>query len=88
MAEASTADLFPLGEDDTPYRKLTSDYVSVDTFKGQEVLTVDLEGFAYFQKQPLPISTICCAPAICNSLQRFFRIPKQPTMTASSPTTF
>ncbi|EEX90349.1 fumarate hydratase [Brucella ceti] len=44
MAEASTADLFPLGEDDTPYRKLTSDYVSVDTFKGREVLTVDLEG--------------------------------------------
>ncbi len=44
MAEASAADLFPLGEDDTPYRKLTSDHVSVDTFKGQEVLTVDPEG--------------------------------------------
>ncbi|MBB4007872.1 fumarate hydratase [Allorhizobium taibaishanense] len=37
-------DLFPLGADTTPYRKLTSDYVSVETFKGQEILTVEAEG--------------------------------------------
>ena len=37
-------DLFPLGPDTTPWRKLTSDYVSVDHFKGQEILTVDPEG--------------------------------------------
>ncbi|EHS53698.1 hydro-lyase, Fe-S type, tartrate/fumarate subfamily, beta subunit [Rhizobium sp. PDO1-076] len=37
-------DLFPLGEDKTPYRKLTSDYVSIDTFKGQDILTVEPEG--------------------------------------------
>ncbi|MGV1830689.1 fumarate hydratase [Agrobacterium vitis] len=37
-------DLFPLGEDTTPYRKLTADYVSVETFKGQEILIVDPEG--------------------------------------------
>ncbi|MHA7968783.1 fumarate hydratase [Rhizobium sp. CAU 1783] len=38
------ADLFPLGEDKTPYRKLTSDYVSTTNFNGQEVLTVAPEG--------------------------------------------
>ncbi|TCR83951.1 fumarate hydratase [Rhizobium sp. BK376] len=37
-------DLFPLGDDTTPYRKISSDYVSVDTFKGQDILTVDPEG--------------------------------------------
>ena len=37
-------DLFPLGADTTPYRKISSDHVSVDTFKGQEILTVDPEG--------------------------------------------
>jgi fumarate hydratase, class I len=37
-------DLFPLGKDETPYRKLSSDHVSVDTFKGQEILTVEPEG--------------------------------------------
>jgi fumarate hydratase class I len=40
MADA----LFPLGEDTTPYRKISSDYVSVDSFKGQDVLTVEPEG--------------------------------------------
>jgi len=40
MADA----LFPLGEDTTPYRKISSDYVSVDTFKGQDVLSVEPEG--------------------------------------------
>ena len=38
------ADLFPLGDDKTEYRKLTSDHVSVETFKGQPVLTVEEEG--------------------------------------------
>ncbi|MBW9056250.1 fumarate hydratase [Rhizobium mesosinicum] len=37
-------DLFRLGADTTPYRKISSDYVSVDTFKGQEILSVDPEG--------------------------------------------
>ncbi len=37
-------DLFPLGTDNTPYRKISSDHVSVDTFKGQEILTIDPEG--------------------------------------------
>ncbi|ERM00729.1 hypothetical protein Q644_25205 [Brucella intermedia 229E] len=88
MAEASAADLFPLGEDDTPpYRKLSSDHVSVDTFKGQEILTVDPEGFACFRKRLLPISTICCAPAIFSSLPGFSKTRKRPITTGSLPTT-
>ncbi|MGO8528975.1 fumarate hydratase [Rhizobium ruizarguesonis] len=37
-------DLFPLGKDATLYRKISGDHVSVDTFKGQEILTVEPEG--------------------------------------------
>ena len=44
MSEAAKADLFPHGPDQTPYRKLTSDFVSVDTFRGQDILTVEPEG--------------------------------------------
>jgi fumarate hydratase class I len=44
MAEPAFADLFPLAEDETPYRKLTSDFVSTDRFKGQEILSVEAEG--------------------------------------------
>jgi fumarate hydratase, class I len=35
--------LFPLAKDDTPFRKLTSDHVGTDVFRGEEVLTVELE---------------------------------------------
>lgn len=69
MAEASAADLFPLGEDKTPYRKLTSDHVSVDTFKEQEILSVDAEGLRILSEAALPTSITCCAQAICNSSQ-------------------
>ena len=44
MAEPAFADLFPLGKDKTPYRKLTSDFVSTDRFRGQEILSVEAEG--------------------------------------------
>ncbi|CCM75872.1 fumarate hydratase [Rhizobium mesoamericanum] len=37
-------DLFPLSKDTTPYRKISSDYVSVDSFKGQDILSVEPEG--------------------------------------------
>ena len=36
-------DLFPLGEDKTPYRSLGSDGVTVETVGGREVLSVSRE---------------------------------------------
>ncbi|ALJ35374.1 fumarate hydratase [Azospirillum brasilense] len=38
------ATLFPLSKDDTTYRKLTSDHVSVVEFDGEQVLKVEPEG--------------------------------------------
>lgn len=43
--------LFPLSEDTTPYRLLTSDYVSVDTFRGKEMLIVEPEGLKILSEQ-------------------------------------
>lgn len=43
MTTPPPAGLFPLGEDATPYRKLTADFVSMDTYKGEEILTVETE---------------------------------------------
>lgn len=37
------ADLFPLSPDSTPFRKLTGDFVSVERFRDQEMLTVEPE---------------------------------------------
>ena len=36
--------LFPLGESETPSRKLTDDEVSVEKFRGEEVLVVEPVG--------------------------------------------
>lgn len=88
MAEASAADLFPLGEDDTPYRKLTSDHVSVDTFKGQEVLTVDPEGLRLLSEAAFADINHLLRPAICSSLPIFLKTRKQRITTVLSPTIF
>ncbi len=43
MTTQMSAGLFPLAEEQTSYRKLTGDFVSTETFRGQEILTVDPE---------------------------------------------
>ena len=35
------AEIFPLGEDDTAYTKLTGDHVGTANFQGQEILTIE-----------------------------------------------
>ena len=44
MSDPSAMEMFPLGADETPYRKLTSDFVSVEKFRGEDILTVEQEG--------------------------------------------
>jgi len=41
MSDFDFHEMFPLGEDTTPYRQITSDHVSTATFEGQEILKVD-----------------------------------------------
>lgn len=44
-------EMFPLGKDETPYRKLTSNHVSTDTFRGKDVLVVEAEGLRLLSEQ-------------------------------------
>lgn len=37
-------EMFPLGEDTTPYRKIEGDFVTVSEFEGEEIIKVDPEG--------------------------------------------
>ena len=41
MLDFAYSDIFPLGDDDTPYRKISGDYVSLADFDGEKVLKVD-----------------------------------------------
>ncbi|MEE2996449.1 MAG: fumarate hydratase [Pseudomonadota bacterium] len=51
MADETFHEMFPLGEDTTEYRKLTSEYVSASEFDGEEVLVVDPEGIKMLTAQ-------------------------------------
>jgi fumarate hydratase class I len=41
MSDVAYHELFPLGPDDAPYRKLTGDHVSTAMFEGQRVVKID-----------------------------------------------
>jgi fumarate hydratase, class I len=41
MSDVAYHELFPLGRDDAPYRKLTADYVSAGAFEGERVVKID-----------------------------------------------
>ena len=44
-------EMFPLGEDDTPYRKLASDHVGTASFGGERVVTVGLPALTELTRQ-------------------------------------
>jgi fumarate hydratase class I len=46
MADFAFHEMFPLGEDTTPYRKLTSDFVATGSFEGNKVVKVDRRGIS------------------------------------------
>ncbi|MFM7062864.1 MAG: fumarate hydratase, partial [Actinomycetes bacterium] len=43
MVDFNYSEIFPLAKGDTPYRKLTSDFVSVGEYRGRKILEVDRE---------------------------------------------
>jgi fumarate hydratase, class I len=51
MSNAAYHELFPLGADDAPYRKLTGDYVSLGTFEGCRIVKVDGEALTLLARQ-------------------------------------
>jgi fumarate hydratase class I len=52
MSDATNATgLFPLGKDATPYRKLTSEHVSLAKFEGEEILKIAPEGLRLLAEQ-------------------------------------
>jgi fumarate hydratase, class I len=53
MSDFVFHDLFPLGEDETPYRKLTGDHVSAVPFEGAPMLKVELPALTLLAAQAM-----------------------------------
>ena len=51
MSEFAHHPLFPLSDDATPYRKLSSDHVDVERFRGEDILTVRPEALGLLAEQ-------------------------------------
>jgi fumarate hydratase, class I len=53
MSDFRFREMFPLGEDATPYRKLAGDYVSTATFQGERMVMVKPEALSLLAAQAL-----------------------------------
>jgi fumarate hydratase, class I len=51
MAEFEFHDIFPHGEDATPYRKLTSDYVAAADLDGERIVKIDPKALTFLAQQ-------------------------------------
>ncbi len=69
-------EMFPLGEDTTPYRKLTSDYVSTAEFEGRTVLKVAPEALTLLAEQAIHDTQHLLRPAHLAQLQKIMGDPE------------
>ena len=53
MADFQYQEIFEHGADTTPYRKLTSDYVSTTTFEGQQILKIEPEALTVLAREAM-----------------------------------
>lgn len=53
MSDFVFHEMFPLGEDTAPYRKLTGDHVSTATFEGERVVKVERAALTMLAAQAL-----------------------------------
>ncbi len=73
MTEFAYQPMFPLGKDDTPYRKLTDQYVSTTTIEGQEVLKIDPEGLTLLAEAAFKDVSHLYRPAHLDSLANILK---------------
>jgi fumarate hydratase, class I len=77
MGELDFHELFPLGhDDDTPYRKLTSDYVSTGEFEGERIVKVAPEALTLLSRQAFIDCAHLLRPAHLKSLAAILGDPE------------
>ena len=69
-------ELLPLGEDPTPYRLLTTDYVSTGEFEGRPILKVASEGLTLLSDQAIRDSAHLLRPGHLAQLRRILDDPE------------
>ena len=75
MSDAAYYELFPLGADDAPYRKLTGDHVSIGTFEGCRIVKVAPEGLTLLAAQAFADSAHLLRPGHLAQLRAILNDP-------------
>ena len=76
MPEFQYQEMFEHGADTTPYRKLTSDYVSTTTFEGREILKVDPEALALLAREAMDDVSHLLRPGHLKQLSKILDDPE------------
>src|SRR5579871_3495925 len=76
MSDFAYHELFPLGEDDTPYRKLTDQYVATGSFAGRRIVKVDPAALTLLAAQAFIDSAHLLRPAHLASLRAILDDPE------------
>jgi len=76
MTDFAYHPMFPPGKDETPYRKLTDQYVSVADFDGQQVLKVDPDGLTLLAEQAFKDVSHLFRPGHLASLKKILEDPE------------
>ncbi|HVC51126.1 MAG TPA: fumarate hydratase [Stellaceae bacterium] len=69
-------ELFPLGDDDTPYRKLTGDHVATASFDGERVVKVAPEGLTLLAREAFVDCAHLLRPGHLASLKAILEDPE------------
>jgi len=69
-------EMIPLGEDETPYQLLSTDYVSTGTFEGQEILKVETEGLSMLADRAIRDSAHLLRPGHLKQLNQILDDPE------------
>ena len=76
MSDYVHHEMFPLGEDKTPYRLLTTDFVSTVNFDGREMLKVDSRAFSLLADQALRDTSHLLRPGHLAQLKKIIDDPE------------
>ena len=76
MEEYTHRELMPLGQDQTPYRLLTSDFVSTVEFEGQTVVKVAPEGLTMLADQAMRDASHLLRPGHLEQVRAIFDDPE------------
>ena len=76
MTEFAYQTLLPLGADQTPYRKLTSDHVALSEIKGRPLLEVEPAGLPLLAREAMRDISHLLRPGHLGQLKRILEDPE------------